>query len=189
MSKSIFSLIWRQSKKFFYRAVNTIFFYAGWLICVESAARGNGVVGPLFILACIIIHFIKVPNRKHELKLIALMALLGTIIDSIYASIGMIHYNAGYEGLPWLAPFWITAIWALYASTLNHSLTWLRHNWWIAAIFGAVGGPASYAASIELGAASYGFDKAIVLAILTIVWTFAFPLSFVVSNWLDRKIA
>ena len=51
-----------------------------------------------------------------------------------------------------LAPYWMVALWAIFATTLNVSLRWLRGRAVLAAALAAVGGPAAYYAGAQLGA-------------------------------------
>jgi hypothetical protein len=57
--------------------------------------------------------------------------------------------------LPWLAPVWIIAMWAGFATLLHVALRWLLPHRWLAALLGAVGGPLAYYAGMRLGAVNF----------------------------------
>jgi hypothetical protein len=70
-------------------------------------------------------------------------------------------------------------LWALVASTLNSSLSWLRGKPLLGAVLGAIAGPLSYEAGIRLGAGSWGPHGQLGgLVVLAIVWGAAMPLFF-----------
>jgi len=46
----------------------------------------------------------------------------------------------------------MTTLWALFSSTLNVSLRWMRGRTALAIVFGAIGGPLAYLAGEKLGA-------------------------------------
>jgi hypothetical protein len=69
----------------------------------------------------------------------------------------------------------MVALWALFATTLNESLRMLQTRPWIAALFGAVGGPLAYYAGAGLGALHF-VDPGAMLGALTVGWALATPL-------------
>jgi len=72
------------------------------------------------------------------------------------------------------APYWIVLLWMLFAATLNLSLAWLKPRPLIAALFGAVGGPAAYVAGAKLGALTLT-EPAAALPALAIGWAVLTP--------------
>ncbi len=82
----------------------------------------------------------------------------------------------------WLAPAWIVSLWVLIAATFDSSLSWMNRKPWLAAAFGAVGSPLSFAAGVRLGAAGFVAPAPVALAALAVLWAAALPLAFVVSR-------
>ena len=74
-----------------------------------------------------------------------------------------------------LPPPWMIGLWALFASTLNVSLNWLKKHTALAILLGAISGPLCYWAGERLGALSLlNFNSAMVY--LALGWAIAVPL-------------
>lgn len=71
------------------------------------------------------------------------VAGFGFLLDSIFFSLGFIYAPRSLSHHP-LPPIWLFGIWALFSSTLLHSLYWLQKNRWAANILGGVFGPLTY---------------------------------------------
>ena len=82
------------------------------------------------------------------------------------------------------APYWIIAMWLLFATTLNVSLKWLRHRPYLAAILGLVAGPAAYYAGYKLGGVQIP-DFVSAMAALAAGWALLMPLLIHLSVRLD----
>jgi hypothetical protein len=87
---------------------------------------------------------------------------------------GWVRFEAGVV-LEGAAPYWMVALWALFATTLNESMRMLQTRPWIAAAFGAVGGPLAYYAGARMGALDL-VQPAAMLAALAVGWALATPL-------------
>lgn len=74
-----------------------------------------------------------------------------------------------------LVPFWMIAMWALFATTLNVSMKWLKNKYMAAAAFGAVGGPVAYYAGHQIGAIDFN-DTFTALLIIAAGWAVIMPL-------------
>ncbi|HSG66297.1 MAG TPA: DUF2878 domain-containing protein, partial [Gammaproteobacteria bacterium] len=81
---------------------------------------------------------------------------------------------AGEVSTPLIAPHWILAMWALFATTLTGCLRWLGRSLWLAAILGALGAPASYVAGARLGGVEL-IDPLRALTALGTGWAIALP--------------
>jgi len=79
-------------------------------------------------------------------------------------------------------------MWMLFGTTLNLSMGWLKGRPMLAAVFGAIGGPASYIAGQKLGGIIFLDYFAAVLA-LAIVWAIAMPFLLALSTKLDGMSA
>ena len=125
--------------------INVVAFQAGWLACVLSAAHGLPWAGLMVAGAAIAAHLALARSPKAELHL-ALVALgVGAMFDSLLFTTGWVGYPSGVL-VPYAAPYWILAMWALFATTLNSSLAWVKKSLPVAAALGAVCGPLSYVA-------------------------------------------
>ncbi|MGB5202220.1 MAG: DUF2878 domain-containing protein, partial [Sedimenticolaceae bacterium] len=83
-----------------------------------------------------------------------------------------------------LAPYWIVAMWMGFATTLNVSLGWLKGRYWLAALFGAVGGPLAYLAGAKLGGITLISSEAALTA-LALGWATIMPLLMYLAARLD----
>jgi Protein of unknown function (DUF2878) len=57
-----------------------------------------------------------------------------------------------------------------FATTFHTSLSWLSSRYFLAAIFGAVGGPVGYYAGAQLGALHFPSHPTLSLAVLAPLW-------------------
>jgi len=80
-----------------------------------------------------------------------------------------------------LAPGWILALWALFATTLNASLRWLKGRPVLAVSLGAVVGPLSYVAGVKLGAVAL-VEPASGYAALVVEWAVAMPVLMALAD-------
>jgi hypothetical protein len=163
--------------------INVLLLKSAWIASVLGAAYGAPWFGPLVVGVAVAYHIGRAPAPRRELALLALAASLGMIFDSALVAVGWVNYPAG-QWHPMLAPYWIVALWIGFATTLNVSLKWLRGRNVLAFIFGAVGGPLSYLAGVNLGAATF-LDKASALLALSLGWAIIMPLLMAAAARLD----
>jgi hypothetical protein len=165
-------------------AANVVLFQLGWFACVLGAAHGYALEGALVALAIVAAHIALAAHPARELALVAAAAATGALADSLLAASGWLRYDAGVlvEGT---APYWIVAMWALFAITLNVSMRALRSRLWLGALLGLVGGPAAYYAGANLGALTL-VQLLPALAALAAVWALAMPLLFSLALRLER---
>lgn len=156
------------------RLSNLVAFQLGWLACVIGAARGYAVVGTLVAAVLVAMHLAIAPEPRRELRLVGLALGLGFVFDGALAASDWVRY-AGTPATAYLAPHWILAMWALFATTLTGCLGWLRRSRSIAVALGAVGGPASYLAGAGLGGVEL-LEPAHALTALAVGWAIALPL-------------
>ncbi|MFT4709705.1 MAG: hypothetical protein ACI9D0_002190 [Bacteroidia bacterium] len=139
---------------------NYITFQAGWLACVGAGLAGWMWYGPLAVAAILVLHltFITRPGeRSHELRLIVLMGVAGTLLDSLLHAAGLVNYPSSEATWAFgFAPPWIAALWFLFGTLPRHSLSWIGGRPLLAAVLGAIGGPMSFWAGQRLGVIETG---------------------------------
>ena len=133
------------------RTLNFVLFQAGWFACVLLAARDLAALGTLAATAVVLLHILRAPRPARSAAFIGGVTLVGLLWDSSLPTLGWVSYQSGVL-IPGMAPVWIAALWALFATTLNSSLAWLQGRPALAALFGALGGPLSYWAGERMGA-------------------------------------
>ena len=163
--------------------VNFALFQLGWFACVVGAAYAQPWAGTLSVVVIVAYHLSRAGRPLAEIKLIALALLIGFLWDSTLVASGLLVYKVGMLN-EMIAPHWIIAIWALFASTLNVSLRWLKGHYLVAALFGMAGGPLAYYAGSRLGAV-YLLDPFLSLLALALGWAFIMPLLMYLSDRYD----
>ena len=129
---------------------NLITFQVGWLCCVLAGAKHLPWLGTLTALLLVAWHVIAATEARKELSLILLAGGIGALWDSFLVFAGFLQYPSG-TLISGTAPHWIVAMWLLFATTLNVSLRWLKQRLVLAAVLGAMSGPAAYFVGHRLG--------------------------------------
>lgn len=163
--------------------VNFLLFQIAWFACVLGAANNLPWIGPLVVGLIVIYHVRRVPSAGPELQLIGSAAVIGAVFDSLLAASGWVSYPSG-QWHAALAPYWIVAMWIGFATTLNVSLSWLKRRYWLATLFGAVGGPLAYLAGAKLGGITLVSSEAALIA-LAVGWAAITPLLTYLASRLD----
>lgn len=163
--------------------VNLVLYQAGWFACVLGAAHGLPWAGALAAAAIVAVHLALAARPAPELGLIALAALAGLVFESALAASGWIRFEQGVL-LEGTAPYWMVALWAVFATTLNVSLRALREHPGWTALLGAVGAPLAYLAGARLGAMELVATSAALVAI-GLGWALLAPLLMRAARRLD----
>jgi len=156
---------------------------AGWFACVLSAAHGTPAIGAIVVVILLAAHLLRVPRPLEECKFVAAAVIIGTIWDSAIVRLHLLGYHSGIL-IDGFAPYWITALWALFGAQFNTTYNWLKVRPAVAALLGAVAGPLSFRAGASLGALQFLQPK---LAALTLAagWAVILPLLILVSRRWD----
>src|SRR5690606_21303662 len=114
-------------------------------------------------------------QRWLELRLVGAALVAGVVIDGGLVATRVLRYEASAIALPaGGAPLWILALWSAFALTLTQSLRWLQHRPWLAAAFGAIGGPLAYlGAARGFGALAFVAPGWIAMVALAFGWALA----------------
>lgn len=160
--------------------VNFIVFQIGWLACVIGGAQLQPWFGTLFVLAAVAVHLGLAAKPVREVQLLLLVAVIGAVWDSLLVALGLAVYPSG-TLIAGTAPYWIVAMWLLFATTLNLSLRWLKDRPLLAVMFGAVGGPLAYYAGSRLGGV-YFPEPVTALITLSIGWAVILPILMQLSQ-------
>ncbi|MBT8059868.1 MAG: DUF2878 domain-containing protein [Gammaproteobacteria bacterium] len=158
---------------------NLTFFKIGWVACVMFAAAGSPQLSALSVAAVAAIHLVGVSAPLKEGLLLAAAALMGLCWETFLVWTGLLVYP-GYENAA-LAPYWIVAMWVLFATTINHGLRWTKRNVWVAALAGGLGGPMAFFGGMNLGAVTFS-STPLALAVIGAGWAVLLPLLIVVAD-------
>jgi hypothetical protein len=143
---------------------NFVLFQIGWFCCVLSGANQfHPLTGVIIVSIIVMMHLQRANNSISEIMLILFAMIIGTLWDSSLMRAGLFQFSTT-SLISGLAPLWLIAMWALFATTLNVSLKWLKGRYWLAAILGATGGPLAYYAGHQLGAVAFSDTTSALLA-------------------------
>jgi hypothetical protein len=165
---------------------NCIGYQLVWFCTVIAAAHGSLLPGILAFAAFCGWQLAISRDRGADLKLLGSSILLGVLIDGSLALAGWTAYATPAPSLPpGGAPVWILCLWASFAMTLNETLIYLQRHLWVAAIFGAVGGPLAYlGAARAWHAVAFAAPASRGIAALSFAWGIALPaLAALARHW------
>lgn len=155
-------------------AIRFIVFQLGWFAAVPGGAHDHAVAGCVVVALIIAFHLWQADVPSQEVILILFTTLIGTIWDSALVMLDVIQYPHGIF-INGIAPIWIIAVWALFATAFNTSLTFLKHRYVFASLFGAIGAPLSFIAGMKLGALQFPNENRAVL-VIAIGWAVMMPM-------------
>jgi hypothetical protein len=169
---------------------NLIGYQIVWFSAVIGAGRGLWWPGVIAAAIFILLHLVFARQsrigRTTDFKLLAVAVLIGTLLDGILATSGLARYAANDMTLPsGGAPLWILSMWASFALTLRHSMTFLLGRPTVALVFGAIGGPLAYfGASRGWQVIVFAEPRWMALLALAIGWGLAIPLlTMLAQRW------
>lgn len=165
-------------------AANLAGFQLGWFACVLGAAHGMPWLGPLVALPVLGWHLASARRPGRAALLLAAAALVGLGLDTLLIRAERIAFAEGVF-LEGFAPYWMVVLWALFASTFDVSLRWLRERPALAALFGALGGPLAYWAGGRLGAAVLQEPVWAGLLLVGLLYAVATPFLLLLARELD----
>lgn len=152
---------------------NFIGFQIGWFACVVGAAQGYPLVAVAVAAIIVILHLLRDNNIYFELCLIVSAVFVGIIWESLLLASNWLSYSSS-DNDTFFAPVWLVAMWALFATTINHSMAWLKGRYFLAMILGAIFGPLAFIAGENLDAVVF-VDRTMALAALALGWSALMP--------------
>jgi len=165
------------------KLTNFIAFQIGWFACVLGGANGLPWVGTGIALAVVTWHLTRAERPRQELLLVLSAAMIGIVFDSLLVTLDWLAYPSG-TLIASTAPHWIVALWMLFATTLNVSLSWLKRHLPIAIAFGAIGGPLAYWGGAKLGALTFLSPTPGLIA-LAVGWALFTPVLVILARRFD----
>ncbi len=161
-----------------------VLFQVVWFAAVLGAAREQPLWGPLSALLLIALAVRTSRDPRSELVRVAAACGVGLALDGALGASGWVNYSA-HPGPSWLAPGWILALWAGFATTLEPALSWLSTRLPVAALLGGALGPAAYYSGSRLGALET--SSGLAFAVLALGWATATPLLLLLSRKLRER--
>lgn len=158
---------------------NLISFKVGWVACVMFAAAGMPLMSIASVGAVIALHLITVAAPAKEALFLLSAMVVGLAWESGLVALGVVGYTE--HTSVWLAPLWIVAMWALFATTINHGLSWVKKYWVYAVLAGALGGPMAFYGGAGLGAVTFE-NTALALLVIGAGWAILLPLLVLIAE-------
>jgi hypothetical protein len=154
----------------------------GWFACVLSAAHGHPAWGVAVTAVIVAWHLRRVPRPALEARVVLAAMAIGAVWESGLCDFGLLVYPNGIL-IPGTAPYWMLALWALFALTLNTTFRWLHGRVLLGAVLGAVCGPLSFSAGARLGAVQF-HPPLLALTALALGWAVLIPgLVAIAQHW------
>ena len=151
---------------------NLVLFKVGWLACVVGAAANAAWLGAVVVAMVVAEHLRSSAWPKREALLLAVAGAMGLVWETALVSLDLIAYPSG--TLPMgIAPYWIVAMWVLFATTINAGLKWVKQHWLVAAVAGGIGGPLAFVGGEGLGAVI--FTDSLTLLVIGLGWALLLP--------------
>ena len=165
--------------------INLSLFKAAWAATVFGAAASVPVAGAIAVAIAVLVHLARTRDVRAEATLLGLAAIVGLIWETLLVATGVLEYSSG-NLVPGVAPYWIVAMWILFATTLNVGMRWLRKSTAIAVLAGAIGGPASFLAGASAGAVKLS-DPLTSLLVIGFGWAVLLPLMVRIAARFDGQ--
>jgi hypothetical protein len=154
---------------------NFVAFQAGWFAGVLGAAHGHEVLGNCAIAAILAIHLWITRERRGEALFLATTLPIGFAINTILHASGAV-VGVGASASAWLAPAWLLAMWPLFGTLFNESMSWMTGRYVVSVLFGIVGAPLSYFGGARAGAIRLHENTFFWIALVALTWGLAMPL-------------
>ena len=165
--------------------INFIGFQLGWFACVLGGAAGKPLLAVCAVVFILVVHLYRSNNIFAELCIIFTAMAIGFVWESLVISTDWLTYPLSSEVSNY-APIWLVAMWALFASTMNVSMAWLKKRWLLASVMGAVFGPLAFVAGEKLGAVIF-LERWYALLALALGWTVLMPLLLWLADSFQRR--
>lgn len=162
--------------------VNFIGFQVGWFACVLGAANDKELLGIFIALGIVIYHVVNQGDSLKELKLVLAATAIGLFWETWVLNLDILRYPSHPDALFW-APTWLIMMWALFATTINLSMGWLKGRWVLAVFMGAIFGPLAFIGGERLGAVVF-LDSTLSIITLCVGWGLLMPLLL----WIAERI-
>lgn len=168
------------------KIINFLLFHFMWPACVVGAAYGLWWPGVLLLVAFFIWHYFSESNVSGDMKLVAVMLLVGILVDTLWIQMGLLDY-ATPGPFPAIAPVWIAALWVALALSLNHCLLYLQRHRAITGLVLMFGSPFSYYLASKVGAVEWLAPAWQVIAATGLSWAILIPIFLTLAQRWRRQ--
>ncbi|MBT1064989.1 DUF2878 family protein [Bowmanella sp. Y26] len=125
------------------------------------------------IMLLLIAHLLSQSPKMGDWPVLVSCAAIGISTDILLTKLAFFAFSPS----PVLAiPVWLMGLWLAFAGTLSYGLRWLQPHTFLASVLGAVFGPLSYYAGMQLGAVQFEHRLFFTMLVLALVWALLMPL-------------
>lgn len=163
--------------------INFLLFHFCWMGTAFGAANGFPHLGPALVAVSLVIHLLLISHPLRELMYLLLVGLAGYSLDSLLHGMGLYGFP-GVEGSLSLPPLWLFGQWVIFGSLFHCSLVWLRDQYLLGSVLGALLGPFSYYSASVLDAIAITASTSLFLVTLGVVWGLVVP----TLTWLAHEV-
>lgn len=117
-------------------------YQATWFAAVIGAGHGLWWPGVLAAALFALWRLAVSPHRALELRLMLTALGIGLMLENLWVGSGLLDYAAAWPSAG--SPAWILALWCAFALVVVPLLGYMHRRLWLAAVFGAIGGPLAY---------------------------------------------
>ncbi len=142
---------------------------------------GN-IFTPLAILLLSLHFYFISKSRRREFYLVAIVALIGILVDSSLHYIGVFIFPETS-----IIPIWLITLWLCFGATLCHSLNFLQHSRVLQWLVGALLAPFSYLAGKQLNVVSFSLSSSQTFIVLAFIWGLLMLLFFTLKSHLIEE--
>lgn len=168
--------------------LNALLFQATWFATLIGGAEGQWHWGAIALVGLLVFSAWR-NSLRRDLGLLAILAVLGFCLDSVWAATGVLDYGdqANRLGSILLAPIWITLLWMGVGLTTRHSLKFLADRPRLGAVLAGGAAVPSYLGGQRLGAVVIPDPYA--LGFIVVAWAAVFFLIFKTVDTTDLKVS
>lgn len=154
--------------------INLVLYQVGWFAVVLGLAWNHPWIGAGVGSAMVALDLALAPRLLWRGKVLLVAVLLGLVVESLNAALGVYRAKSGIIAQGLLPPP-LLVLWAGFATTLDQGLRWLRGRYRLAFLLGGAAGPAAFFGGERLGAISLSRSPSL-LGLLAAEWALALPL-------------
>jgi hypothetical protein len=158
---------------------------AAWFASAYGAFNSRPGIGIATCAASLLLGLSISENRAGLVVLALALGVYGFGAEELLLSNGLVSYSSPgpFSGI---APFWIVALWMVFAIVVN-PLRWLRRHLILTSCLGATLAPLSYVAADRLGALRLSAPLWVVLFAIAAIWSAAMPGAIALDARLSRN--
>lgn len=133
-------------------------------------------------LMMLFIHLKEISTFPNEIRLVLVIAMIGFVNDSLLSVFGVFQFEHSI-----ITPLWLIVLWASFATTISHSLSFLNVSKTLQIAVGGLVAPLSYIAGYKLDAVAFGYPIIPTYLLLSANWAVLFLIFFSLRNTLINK--